>query len=127
VYATFLQSKKISHTDLGTILKAAIAVPSGGNARPWVFVVVTERLVFLKEKLPYAKILGEDSVAIIVCGDMDKAMDGIVRPLWINDCSMAAQNILLATEALGLGATYTAVFPDSERSKFVNEAFIRVT
>jgi hypothetical protein len=32
---------------------------------------------------------------IIVCGDMNKAMDGNARQLWINNCSTTLQNILL--------------------------------
>jgi len=38
------------------------------------------------------------------------------RQQWQQDCSAATQNLLLAAEALGLGAVWTGVYPDPERS-----------
>jgi nitroreductase len=49
-------------------------------------------------------------VAIAVCGDTK-----ISELYWDVDCAAATQNILLSAEALGLGAVWTAVYPEKER------------
>jgi nitroreductase len=50
-------------------------------------------------------------VAIVVCGDLDKALSGKAQEYWVQDCSAATENILLAAHALGLGAVWTGVYP----------------
>ncbi|MDR1195246.1 MAG: nitroreductase family protein [Endomicrobium sp.] len=109
---------KIEQQDLDIILKAAMAAPSARNIQPWAFVVVDNRedMDALAEKLPYAKMLKEASIAIIVCGKKDS------DDFWMMDCSAASQNILLAVEDLGLGAVWTAVYPDKKRVEAVRKA-----
>jgi nitroreductase len=34
---------------------------------------------------------------------------------WVVDCAAAVQNLLLAAHALGLGAVWTGVYPETER------------
>ncbi len=99
------------------IVKAGMAAPSARNLQPWAFVVVTERdlLDALGEALPYAKMLDKAGAAIVVCGDMNKSATHTKTDYWVQDCSAATQNILLAIEALGLGAVWTATFPYDER------------
>ena len=41
---------------------------------------------------------------------------------WYEDCSAAAENILLAAHALGLGAVWTAGYPAMERVAPIAEA-----
>ena len=52
------------------------------------------------------------SVAILVCGDLRlESYPGY----WVQDCSAATQNILLAAHAKGLGAVWVGVYPKEER------------
>ncbi len=92
------------------LLKAGISAPSGMDMRPWELIVVNEREMLdkLAAVLPYAKMLQEAPLAIIVCGDT-------ASPLWQHDCSAVTQNILLAAESLGLGAVWTSAI-DQARS-----------
>ena len=60
-------------------------------------------------KLPYAKMLNHARCAIVVCGD------SVRSSYWYLDCSLAAGNILLAAESLGLGAVWTAAYPYRDR------------
>ena len=46
-------------------------------------------------------------LAIVVCGDMNKAAEGNAREFWIQDCSAATENILLAATGMGIGAVWT--------------------
>jgi nitroreductase len=98
---------------LEKVLRAGMAAPSARNHQPWSFVAVTDRkkLDSLAAGLPSAKMLHKAGAAIIVCTEPEKAA-GQSRELAIIDATLAGQNILLAVEALGLGAVWTAVYPD---------------
>ena len=65
--------------------------------------------------------LEQCALAIVVCGDMDKALQGKGQAYWIQDCSAATENILLAAHALGLGAVWTGVHPIDDRVAFVSK------
>ena len=108
-------SEPVSEADIQTILKAAMAAPSAVNFQPWRFVVVTEReqLDAMAEILPYAKMLRQAPAAIVVCGET-LWMGGNENPYWQQDCAAATQNLLLAVEALGLGAVWTGVYPNQD-------------
>lgn len=54
-------------------------------------------------------------LAIVVCGDMNKAAEGNAREFWIQDCSAATENILLAATGMGIGAVWTGTYPSKER------------
>lgn len=97
------------------LLKAGMAAPSGKDVRPWELLVVNERAILdsMAEGLPYAKMLKEAPMAIVVCGDV------IQSSYWYLDCSAVAQNILLAAEALDLGAVWTAAYPYPDRMEVV--------
>lgn len=105
------------------LLRAGMAAPTAVNAQPWHFVVVVdqEKLGELAAANPHAKMLETAPLAIVVCGDMNKTLDGKGREFWIQDCSAAAENILLAAHAQGLGAVWTAVYPADERIVAVSE------
>ncbi|MCL1822299.1 MAG: nitroreductase family protein [Prolixibacteraceae bacterium] len=111
----YVEGKPISEEDLQTLLKAGMSAPSGKDTRPWEFVVVDDHSILeaMAAELPYAKMLPKASLSIVVCGDSAKSS------YWYLDCSAAAQNILLAAEALGLGAVWTAAYPYEERMNVV--------
>lgn len=108
-------SEPVSEEHVETMLRAAMAAPSAVNFQPWRFVVVTERaeLDAMAEILPYAKMLKQSPLAIVVCGET-VWMGGNENPYWQQDCAAATQNLLLAAEALGLGAVWTGVYPNAE-------------
>lgn len=114
--------KPVSPDDLQTILRAGMAAPSAVNRQAWQFIVIDQPglLQQLGDALPYAKMLLHAPAAIVVCGDLDKTFDHDPNSTyWIMDCSAATENILLAVEALGLGAVWTAVYPNSQRVESV--------
>lgn len=117
---SFIPQKEVSKDDLVTLVKAGMAAPTAVNKQPWAFVVVTERATLdsLTAGLPYAQMLKEAGAAIVVCGDLDKALEGFPE-FWVQDCSAATENILLAAEAMGLGAVWTGVYPAMDRANFV--------
>ncbi len=96
------------------LLEAAMSAPSAGNQQPWHFVIIHERSLLdrIPEFHPYSQMLREAPAAILVCADLTlEKFDGY----WVQDCSAATQNILLAAHARGLGAVWTGVYPYEER------------
>lgn len=55
-----------------------MAAPTAVNKQPWAFVVVDDRTVLdkLAAELPYAKMTAQAPLAIVVCGDLSKALNG---------------------------------------------------
>ncbi len=106
----------VGKEELLELVKAGMAAPSASNCQPWEFIIVTDRKTLdgLGDALPYAKMIYKAGAAIVVCGIPAKAHKEFVEYAVI-DCSLASQNILLAAEALELGAIWTAAYPYPER------------
>jgi len=100
------------------LLKAAMAAPSAVNSQPWEFVVVTENETMdrLRERLLFGRY--NAPVAIAVCGSPKVANNPAGKKYWIQDCSAAIENILIAAVALVLGTVWIGVHPiePTERS-----------
>jgi nitroreductase len=107
---------------LEILVKAGMSAPSARNLQLWNFIVITEkqRLCLLADGLPYAKMLYAAGAAIVVCGIPD-LKDIELSDYWVQDCSAAAENILLAIEALSLGAVWTGVYPRKDRISWVKK------
>jgi len=114
--------EKVPEEDIKTILKAAMAAPSAVNVQPWSFIVVQdeELLGELANRLPHAKMLAGAGTGIIVLGHPEKD-DTYAREYWVQDCSAASMNILLAAKALGYGTVWTGVYPDGSKVDTVRE------
>lgn len=114
----------VSRDQLETIIKAGMAAPSAMNHQPWEFVAIDDRALLdkLGDVLPYAKMLHKAGAAIAVCGNVEKDCPAPYNSIWIHDCSAATENILLAVEALGLGAVWTAVEPSDALVAVVKDA-----
>ena len=114
---------EVSDEDVTAILRAAMSAPSGVNRQPWEFIVVSDRglLQRLADVLPYAKMTAEAPVAIVVCANKERFLDGVDSTLWEQDLSAASENILLASHALGLGGVWTCLYPHEERISPVRE------
>ena len=117
--------RAVSHEQLDTLIRAAMAAPTGRDMRPWHFIVLEGRhpLSPLAEQLPYAKMLAEAQAAVVVCGDMSVTdKEGNPSRNWTFDCSAATENLLLQAEAMGLGAVWTGVYPYDARIEAVKQA-----
>lgn len=105
------------------MLRAAMAAPSAKNRQPWSYIVVKRRakLDELAAGLKHARMLAGAPLAIVVCAEpMITLSDGTVveNEFWQQDAAAATENLLLAAEALGLGAVWTAA-SDRERRSIV--------
>lgn len=111
------ENKTVEKEKIEKLLRAGMAAPTAMNKQPWHFVVVTDKgqLQKLSEANPYAAMAAKAPLAIVVCGDMNKAAEGNAREFWIQDCSAATENILLAATGMGLGAVWTGTYPSKKR------------
>lgn len=104
------------------LLVAAMSAPSAGNQQPWHFVVARGQGTreALAELLPHGKMLAHAPVAIAVCADLRLEQHA---GYWVQDCSAATENLLLAAHALGLGGVWVGVYPREERVAGVRKIF----
>ena len=125
-------NQAVSDQQVETILRAAMAAPSGMNVQPWRFVVVRDQAV--KDVLAggFNKMIAQAPVVFVVCGETTILRkprgEADAEPVlmengnWTADCAAATENLLLAVEALGLGAVWTACYPYDDRMNPAREA-----
>jgi nitroreductase len=97
------------------LLEAAMFAPTSGNSQPWEFVVIDQpgMLAQVAEANPNSGMAKGAPLGILVCGNLPRHKH---PAKWVQDCSAATQNLLLAAHALGLGAVWTAVWDNPARS-----------
>lgn len=107
--------KEIQDEEIRKILKAAMQAPSAGNEQPWHFIVVRdkEKLRKMSEAFTFGQMLPNASAAIVVCAD--PKLSKYPYEMWVQDCSAATQNILIAARCLGIGSVWLGVYPREER------------
>ncbi|HYA03684.1 MAG TPA: nitroreductase family protein [Syntrophobacteria bacterium] len=118
------QDKQVPKEMLDDLLQAAMAAPSAVAKDPWHFLVIREKdsLNRLAGVLPNAPMLRQATAAIVVCGDIERAHDR-QESFMLQDLSAAVENVLLAANALGLGACWLGVHPRKERIDGIRRLF----
>jgi nitroreductase len=102
----------LTEDEIQSLLEAGMAAPSASNVRPWHMVTVTDKntLAALADAHPNGKMTARAAAAIAVCGDPAAA-----PRYWVQDCSAATENILIAAAALGLGGVWLGCYPNQDR------------
>ena len=110
-------AREVSTDAVEYLLRAAMSAPSAGNQQPWHFVIIRDRVTL--DRIPtihqYAAMMKEAPVAILVCGDLELEKN---EGFWIQDCSAATENILIAAESRGLGAVWVGIYPRNNVDAF---------
>ena len=109
-------AQPVTLEEVKQLLEAAMAAPSGHNVQPWHFITVTHREALNRMAAihPYGKMLPQAPLCIVICGEPRSEF-------WAQDCAAAAENILLAATALGLGGVWCGVHPHPELEQPVRE------
>ncbi|MFT3985493.1 MAG: nitroreductase family protein [Lachnospiraceae bacterium] len=113
--------EKISKETIELLLAAAMNAPSACNQQSWHFIVVTdhEKLEKLSKFHDGVRFVKDAPIAIIICGEPSAA---VLDFYWVDDCSAATQNLLLAAHSFGLGAIWTGINrQDLEAIKFFRQ------
>ncbi len=113
--------EQINDSIVDKILRAGMAAPTAANQQPWQFIVVNEQN--LKDSITaafeYTKMVANCSFAVMVCGNMDNLFEGDIPDggFWVEDCSAASENMLLAAHALGIGGVWCGIYPLKDREQ----------
>jgi nitroreductase len=93
------------------LLQAGMAAPSACSSRPWEFVVVTdpEIMADMRQMMRFGQY--NAPAAVCVCANLKIANNSAAKHYWIQDCSAAVENILIAAAGLGLGTVWLGVYP----------------
>jgi nitroreductase len=107
-------SRPVPDDIVENILRAAMSAPSAGNQQPWHFVVIRDRAILeqIPQFHPHSSMCPRAALAVLVCADLHLETH---QGYWQQDCAAAAENLLLAAHALGLGAVWLGVHPREER------------
>jgi nitroreductase len=106
-------SQPLTGEEIQTLLKAGFSAPTAKDIRPWEFILL-DRRTSIDSLANYGltgskAVLEQAALAIVICGDTVKSTR------WSLDCSAATENILLAAEAIDLGAVWLAAYPWRDR------------
>ncbi len=115
------QEKPVEREKLEKLLQAAMAAPSAMNGKPWEFVVITDpaTMAQFRQLLKYGNY--NAPAAIAVCANLSKATYRDSKAYWVQDCSAAVENILIAAVGLGLGTVWVAIYPRAARIRRVRQ------
>jgi len=97
--ARALEPVEIPREDLETIVDAGRLAPSGKNTQPWEFIVVTDPDT-ISRLAKVQGLVGQASAVVAIVADEQASV------YWLEDASAAAENMLLAIEALGYGSRW---------------------
>ena len=89
-------TQPITSAELDIIVRSGLRAPSAGNRQPWLFTVV-QNITLARQILPN---ITDGNVLIVISGVGDGATNGAV----MLDCGLAAMNMFIAAQAMGLGA-----------------------
>jgi nitroreductase len=108
------QRRKIDREILIDLLKAGMAAPSASNSRPWEFILITDEglLEKLQSNLAYGKY--NAPAAAVVCANLAIAKNDSAYRFWVQDCSAASENILIAAAGMGLGTVWIGAYPKED-------------
>lgn len=114
---------EVSRDKMEKLVIAGTSAPVTRNVTPWKLYVLGPEKISMLEKLKTVRpaLCGARN-AIVICGMTGRMGEGELREFWAQDCAAAAGNILLAADAMGLGANWLRVYPVQVRIQEVTAA-----
>lgn len=116
------EDKPIAKETIEKLLRAAMQAPSAANQQPWEFIVVQNKDTLEKLSLaqPYAAPIKNAPLGIIVLANQNRMK---FPSYWQQDLAAATENLLLEAVALGLGAVWLGIAPETDRMTYIKELF----
>lgn len=102
--------RPIEGEQLTKILDAARWAPTAGNQQRWRFIVVTSPTLKEMVRKISPGIFSRPAAFVVICSLREEELSHWDESLLLADCAIAAQNMLLAAYALGLGSCIALSF-----------------
>ncbi len=114
--------KPVSDETVTAIIRAGMYAPSAGNQQSWEFLIIrdAEKIGRIGEFHPYAGMAASAGALILVCGNTLREK---FAGYWVQDCSAACQNMLLAAHGEGLGGVWLGIHPLPDRISGAKKLF----
>lgn len=113
------KSKQVKEEDLRLVIEAAIKAPNAGNLQDFRFLVVKN--AEKKEEIVKAaldqKWMNQAPLFIVICSDktnIERFYKKRSRLYSIQDCAVAAENLMLAATSVGLSTCWVGAFDEEE-------------
>ncbi len=112
------EDREVEDEKILKILKAGMQAPGSRlGAEPWEFIVVKDKETLTKMGEIKPRVTNAP-VAIVIVANIERAF---YKAVWQQDCSAAAENMLLEAVELGLGGLWNGVAPIEERMDAIGE------
>lgn len=108
------KQQPVEDANIEALLRAGMAAPTSDDLQPWHFVVLKDKKdieTYAASNKYHAEDIKKTPLFIFVCADTTRMAEGQGRELWVQDLSAVSENILLAANAMGLGACWTTIYP----------------
>jgi nitroreductase len=122
----FMPDRAVGDDQLKRILEAATMAPSAGNAQCWKFIVVHNKKLkkTLATEAGHQLFIDQAPLILVVCADLEKAGEKYGargRSTYaLQETAAAIENMLLAAEALGLGACWIGSFDETKAAEILD-------
>ena len=129
------EDRDVEEEKLKKIMDAVRQAPSWSNMQCWRFIIIRElslraeisELTYVESLLaplgykvnPAKKGITEAPVVMIDCADPSLSGNLWNQPYYMTDLGIAAQNLMLAAHALGLGTVFVWVFDEEKLKKLL--------
>jgi nitroreductase len=112
---------KIDDETINKLLYFAMCAPSACNKKPWEFYVIksADKLQEVQKASMFSN--HNAPLAIVVAGNLHKALPFKMAEYWIQDCSSAITHILLEATNLGLGSLWCGLHPQKGAEEHVRK------
>ncbi|HHT23605.1 MAG TPA: NAD(P)H nitroreductase [Bacteroidales bacterium] len=114
--------QKVEKEKIEKITKAALMSPASKRSNPWEFIVVEDKEMLQKlseTRTHGSQLLAGSPLGIVVIADPAKS------DVWIEDASIAALNIQLQAQDLGLGSCWVQVYAREHTEEISAEEYVR--
>ncbi len=110
---------KVDDQTIQKLLYFAMCAPSACNKKPWEFYVIKNEQILAEVKKASRFSDHNAPLAIVVAGNLHKALPLKLADYWIQDCSSAITHILLEATNLGLGSLWCGLHPQKQPTEKV--------
>jgi nitroreductase len=116
------QPRPIAPENVTLLQEAMLRAPSSRNLQPWHFAFVTDPVLLEQlahSKASYSDFLSGAALGVVVSAAVAKS------DCWIEDCSIAAQTLMLAATELGLGTCWIQIRARRHADGRLAEEYVR--